>query len=319
MKPLTLERKRAPKLPRARHRPPSKPLESPLRWVGGKRKQMDDILSHVRRKPTRIVVPFLGGGSSALAFRHRYPDVEIYASDGLEPIIRLYRDLSDPRVVETIRSFSNEYIKMRSRERRKAWYYDLRQRYSHPGVDKSIMGSALLFTMLRTCYSGMYRTGKQGPLTGKFNTPCGFMIAKNLCDFDKIETFAEEASTWHLEAMDYRDILGRKGPFGSWELAPQVIKGSVVYFDPPYRGTYDGYSGDGFDQSSLCPTIRRCIELGASQVIMSQSADHDDYWREGLEGLSPQIFKLQRREGTNRNVQEVGRPLVEESLIVVSS
>jgi site-specific DNA-adenine methylase len=88
-----------------------------------------------------------------------------------------------------------------------------------------------------------------------------------------------------------------------------------VYLDPPYKNTYDGYCGKvGFDQTGLAPFIRECMKRGARQVIMSQSYE-PEFWHETLPEATQ--VPLERREGVNCNVAEVGRPLVKELLLIV--
>jgi DNA adenine methylase len=277
-------------------------LVPPLKWVGGKRKLMPEIIKHVRRMPTRIVVPFFGGGASAAAFAERWPRVPLFASDIIEPLIRLNKDLSDPRVISAIESYSIEYANL-SKEARKTWYYALRGLYQSASLEPWA-DSALLFVLLRACYSGMYRQNKKN---GRFDTPAGFLVTNRLCDMQGLEIWAKAVQKWNLATLDYRETVN------------QVIKGSLVYLDPPYAETYDGYTCDSFDQSQIVPHIIACMKAGADQVIMSQSAVADRMWIDGLKAYDLEIHKLQRREGINRNVAKKGRPVVQESLIVVGA
>lgn len=275
---------------------------SPVKWVGGKRKLAPFILDHVL-KPTRLIEPFAGSLSFTAAFAEKFPGVPIYASDALAPMIDLWSRLGDPQseIHSMLAELATVYAR-RNKADRKEWYYQLREAYTL-GFDDPDTNAAVLFTMLRTCYNGMFRTNRK---TGKFDTPAGFMEAKRMYDAKTVEAFGELIrGLASFRCRDYRNAL------------EDVVPGAFVYLDPPYKDTYDGYCGkDGFDQSALAPFIRACIKRGARQVIMSQSY-LPQYWHETLP--EARQVPLERREGINRNVAEVGRPLVKELLLIVES
>lgn len=281
---------------------------SPLKWVGGKRRLAPVILDHAR-PCTRLVEPFGGSLSFTTAFAARQPGVPIYVSDALAPMIDLWTHIRNPDVRAKIAKFEVEYC-MRTKAERKPWYYELRERYTALMKRRELLPSrdqeteenlaALLFTMLRTCYNGMFRGASED---GIFNTPAGFLEAKTMHDSRLLVKFAKVIADWHISCRDYRDAI------------VDVVEGCLVYLDPPYKDTYDGYCGKaGFDQTLLAPFIRLCLQAGARQVIMSQSFD-PDFWRKELPEAKQ--VTLQRREGVNRNVQQVGRPMVSELLLIV--
>jgi DNA adenine methylase len=273
---------------------------SPLKWVGGKRKLAPIILDHAL-PPTRLVEPFAGSMSFTAAFADRHPGVPMYVSDALSALVDLYQRLADTQseIHSMLRDLAAAYER-RNKADRKKWYYELREAYTL-GFDDPDTDAAVLFTMLRTCYNGMFRTNRK---TGRFDTPAGFMEAKTMYDPVKVAAFGEMIrGLARLACRDYRNSIG------------DVAPGSLVYLDPPYKGTYDGYCGKvGFDQEGLAPFIRECMKRGARQVIMSQSYE-PQYWHETLPEATQ--VPLERREGVNRNVAEVGRPLVRELLLIV--
>lgn len=289
----------------------SRELTSPLKWVGGKRKLAPAILDHVR-KPTCLIEPFGGSLAFTCEFAKKFPGVPIIVSDALEPMILLWRHLRIQEVRSQIDGFERDYQK-RSQAMRKVWYYEIRDEYTKHAlqlpklVDATLREqtlhamSAMLFTMLRTCYNGMFRTSN---VSGIFNTPAGFMQAKTMHDARMLDMFLAASKDWTITCRDYRQSI------------VDIVAGAFGYLDPPYKDTYDGYCGKvGFDVNGLAPFIRDCKKAGAKQVFMSQSYD-PDFWHTALPEATH--LALSRRQGVNRNVEAVGRPIVQEMLLMVS-
>lgn len=274
---------------------------SPLKWVGGKRKLAPAILDHVL-PATRLIEPFGGSLSFTGAFAERFPKVPVYASDALAPMIDLWLRLANEQSeIHAMLEELGAVYKRKNRADRKSWYYTLREAYTQGFADEDT-SAAVLFTMLRTCYNGMFRTS---PKTGIFNTPAGYMQTNAMYNPETVREFGRLIRKWKLSCRDYRNAID------------DVIPGSFVYLDPPYKDTYDGYCGKtGFDQRGLPPFIRECVRRGAQQVIMSQSWT-PDFWAEMLPEAKQ--IQLERREGINQNVADVGRPLVKELLLIVEN
>ena len=109
----------------------------------------------------------------------------------------------------------------------------------------------------KTCFNGLYRVNRKG----RFNVPIGRQSNPNVCDSANIKAASEVLKKAEL----------RVWAFDADAVAPQA--GDLVYCDPPYDGTFTGYTGNGFDaddQTRLRDCCRRWREAGA-YVIVSNS------------------------------------------------
>lgn len=280
----------------------------PIRWVGGKRVIADWIMSHVRPGFSRIVVPFFGGGGDSSCFAARYPGVELLASDALPDTVDMFLNMDDHIFIGHVRAYEAKYVSLKksnrqaTRDARKQFFYPVRDSYDDllPGPFKR----ATLFFLLRVCFSGLFRRSKKG----KLNTPAGYMINKSIGGIEHCEPWAAFVRSVQLAQMDFRDAI-----------ASRVTKGTFLYLDPPYKDTFDGYCGWGFPQEELAPACRLAMDLGARQILMSQSAD-PDYWREQFDrvGLPIKIRETVRGENVKAKSGKGMERRVEHLIEVVS-
>ena len=230
-----------PNLPKARARPF-------VKWAGGKRSLIPDI---VRRVPERIGgiywEPFVGGGAAFFA---------------LDSLIRTAR-LSDtnPELVlayQSIKKRPEELIEVLARHAElhptdKNYYYQIRaMAYSHCSVEVA----ARFIYLNKTCYNGLYRVNKQG----KFNVPKGRYANPAICAPEGIRNASEVLQKADIKLGDFDRVEPGSTDF--------------IYCDPPYDGSFAGYTSDGFDDSEQRRLRDACIRwhhLGA--MVMVSNAD----------------------------------------------
>lgn len=127
---------------------------SPIKWVGGKRQLLSEILRYVPRDFGAYHEPFIGGGAVFFAL----------SSLGL---LKEQSTLSD-------------LDHLRKHENKESRYYAVR-------ADNMLVGSkarraADLLFLNRTCFNGLYRENKKG----QFNVPFGDNPKATICDEDKL-------------------------------------------------------------------------------------------------------------------------------------
>jgi DNA adenine methylase len=201
-------------------------LRPPLKWAGGKRWLVPQLLSiwsfHRQR---RFVEPFCGGLAVALGLRPHAARL----SDANPHLINFYRWVQRGLTVSI--PFRNE----------ETLYYRYREDFNdllRRGKEQSAEAAALFYYLNRTGYNGLCRFNSRG----FFNVPFG--------RYDNIRysnDFAElrgALSGWSFSFRDFEAIDLRRGDF--------------VYADPPYDVPFTHYSRGGFtwhDQVRLAEWI----------------------------------------------------------------
>lgn len=275
------------------------PLAPILKWVGGKARLVDRIVAHYDGQ-RRIVEPFFGGGAVSFHLAGIDPTVEVVANDALDALIGIYEAVrTDPeQLIVEVERFADPYLAAGDKADRRAFYYEVRDRYMRCEID----GPAPLLFLLRCAYSGLYRTGKAFP--GRFNTSHGFGVERpGFHQPDRIRAAAAVMGDWTLRSGDFADV------------AELVDASSFVFLDPPYRETYGGYTGDGFDESDQARVVE--FALGAAdrgaRVVYTNKDLGDGFYDAAFAGW--RIERVPIRYQVNRNCTTVGRPETFEVLI----
>lgn len=269
-----------------------------LKWVGGKTRLLPKILAHYDGR-ARVVEPFFGGGAVTFALAAQHPGLEVVANDFIAPVIGIYEAVRDDveAFITAVQELADPYLQL-PKEGRRAFYYDLRDRYMRQVVD----GPAPLFFMLWCAYSGMYRTGKTYP--GRFNTPFGFGQEKpGFYRPDRLRATAALMRDWAFSAGDFAGTLDH------------VTADTFVFLDPPYRGTYDGYTGAGFtdeDHRRVVDYFNAAADRGA-KVVYTNKCLGDGFYEEHFAGR--RIERVPIRYQVNRDCGTNGRPQTFEVLI----
>lgn len=225
--------------------PTAKPF---LKWAGGKRALIPDILKVFPSTYNKYYEPFLGGGAVFFAAR----PVVAQLSDSNYDLITTYRQIKDHvhdviDLLETMRY--DEEI-----------YYRVRQ-----ACPKTNLERAVRFIYLnRTCWNGLYRVNR----VGKFNVPFGTYTNPRICDKENLLAVSKGLKNTRLRAVDFKVAL------------KEASGGDFVYLDPPY---VTSHNNNGFieynkkifslqDQVRLAAAMRE-LTLKGCRVLMS-NANH---------------------------------------------
>lgn len=270
-----------------------------IKWVGGKSRLLPAIFEHYSGQP-RVVEPFFGGGAVSFALAARNPRLEVYGNDKITELVEMYHAVASDveSFIATVETYAAPYLALTTKDARRAYYYDVRQRY----LTRTIDGPEVLFFMLWCAYSGMYRTGKTYP--GRFNTPHGF--GRESVGFyhpDRLRAAAPAIATWHLSTGDFAD------------LARRVTAKTFVYLDPPYRETYGDYTADGFTESDQLRVVEfaKLAHARGATFVYSNKYQADGFYERNFQGFDIRLVDV--RHQVNHNAATVGRPKVAEVLI----
>ncbi len=204
-----------------------------IKWVGGKRGLLKQLLPLFPKEFKNYHEPFLGGGA---VFFELYSlgyleNKKIYLSDINSELINAYNVVKNSPI-ELISNLET-YKEKHSKE----FYYEIRALDREDGFSKmSELKRATRFIYLnKTCFNGLYRVNKKG----YFNTPIGNYKNPNIADRDTILSASEA-----LENA----IISNK-PF--YEVANSVNRDDLVYFDPPYYPLSTTSSFTSYDSNSF--------------------------------------------------------------------
>ena len=221
-----------------------------VKWIGGKRQLMFELLKNMPETYNRYFEPFIGGG--ALFFELQPQNG--YISDMNEELINLYSVVRD-NVYELIEDLSKHEIS-------KEYFLEIRNiDRTEKYAELSDVERASRFIYLnRTCFNGMYRVNSQG----QFNVPFGNYKNPKVVDAENLINCSKLLKNTEICCVDFSGILNK------------VQKGDFVYFDPPYvplneTSSFTSYTKDGFDLDMQFKLRDVCDELDSMGVMFMLS------------------------------------------------
>ena len=221
-----------------------------VKWVGGKRQLMFELLKNMPKSYNRYFEPFIGGG--ALFFELQPQNG--YISDMNEELINLYSVVRDD-VYELIEDLNKEKVP-------KEYFLKIRNLHRPEKYNSlSDVKKASRFVYLnRTCFNGMYRVNSQG----QFNVPFGNYKNPRIVDAENLINCSKLLKNTEICCADFSEILNK------------VQKGDFVYFDPPYvplneTSSFTSYTKDGFDIDMQFKLRDVCDELDSMGVMFMLS------------------------------------------------
>ena len=216
-----------------------------VKWVGGKRQLMFELLKNMPKSYNRYFEPFIGGGA---LFFELQPE-NAYISDMNEELINLYSVVRD-NVYELIEDLGKHEVS-------KEYFLEIRNidRTEKYAKLSSIERASRFIYLNRTCFNGMYRVNSQG----QFNVPFGHYKNPRIIDESNLLNCSKLLNKTAIKCADFSEILTK------------VQKDDFVYFDPPYvplneTSSFTSYTKDGFDIDMQFKLRDVCDELDSMGV-----------------------------------------------------
>ena len=228
-----------------------------VKWAGGKRRLLDELLDGAPAGFRRYHEPFVGGGALFFALAGRVVRPGAWAS------------LSDVnlRLVRTWRAVQNDVERLIVRLQDYAEAHDEEQFYAVRAIDVDAFDddadvAAWFIYLNKTAYNGLYRVNRKGG----FNVPLGRYADPQICDPEGLRAASAALAGAHIEHAPYTSVLDR------------ALPGDFVYFDPPYvpvsdTADFTSYTADGFtmrDQAELRDVAAALKDRGV-HVLLSNS------------------------------------------------
>lgn len=211
-----------------------------VKWVGGKRQLMFELIKNMPKSYNRYFEPFIGGGA---LFFELQPE-QAYISDMNEELINLYQVVRD-NVDELI-------IDLKKHDISKEYFMEIRNIDRTEDYENwsSIQKASRFIYLNRTCFNGMYRVNSKG----EFNVPFGHYKNPRIVDENNLTNCSNLLQRTEIRHADFSEILTK------------VQEGDFVYFDPPYvplseTSSFTSYTKDGFDIDMQFKLRDVCDEL----------------------------------------------------------
>jgi DNA adenine methylase len=202
-----------------------------LKWAGGKRQILPDILRRLPERCETYHEPFLGGGAVFFALAARGAFRRAVLGDRNADLIDAYLGVRDDveRVITRLARMPHDrsfYERLRALDPRKL-----------SGAQRA----ARIIYLNRTCYNGLYRVNR----AGQFNVPFGRYENPRILDRENLRAASRALRGAALGAGDFEAVLARARP------------GDVVYFDPPYVPLSATASFTAYDREAFGPDEQR--------------------------------------------------------------
>lgn len=179
-----------------------------VKWVGGKRNIIDELVARLPTDFNAYYEPFVGGG--ALFFEIHNKLKKAYLSDTNFELVLAYNVIKkDPQPLI-------ELLKRHTINHNDNYFYKIRDQFN---LQDPVEIAARFIYLNKTCYNGLYRVNK----LGRFNVPVGKYHNPGIVQESNLIACSKALGIARIELKEFDAIT--------------PIKDDFVYFDPPYHPT----------------------------------------------------------------------------------
>lgn len=269
-------------------------LSPVVKWVGGKRQLLSDIVPLIPKTFSTYVEPFVGGGAVIFDIQPKKAIINDFNSE----LINIYKVIEE-KPNELILALEN-HERLNSEE----YFYEVRalDRNEKYGEINDIEKAARIIYLNKTCYNGLFRVNQ----AGQFNSPYGKYKNPNIVNMPVVLAMSKYFNENNIKIMneDYKNSL------------KNLRKGAFVYFDPPYMpisssSSFTGYTENGFDTKQQIELKEECDKLNSKGVKFLLSNSDHPFIRELYKDYEIITVKAKRSINSNGNKRgEINEVLV---------
>ena len=278
-------------------------MEPIIKWAGGKRRFVEQIIKVIGSDCNNYFEPFLGGAAVLYKINAKH----YYCSDINEELINFYNVVKTDcdsliNILKTqfipnhSRSF---YLKIRNLDRDRKAFLEL----------SSVYRAARFIYLNKTCFNGLWRVNSKG----ENNVPMGDYKKPSILDEKNLKAAESFFNSHNITFMNC-----------SFEDCVKKAKaGDLVYFDPPYdveegQNSFTEYSKSGFNRNSQKQLKRLCDKLILKGVRIAISNSDTKFIRELYSGDEYITYNIYNKIISNRTIGATvdSRRKVTELLIV---
>jgi DNA adenine methylase len=228
-----------------------------LKWAGGKRQLLPQILERLPAKIATYYEPFVGGGAVFFALAHERRFERAVLSDQNRDLIAVYKALQSKNFEAVI-----EKLGKHERKHCEKYYYEVREERPRDSVSRA----ARMIYLNKTGFNGLYRVNS----SGKFNVPFGRYEKPRILDEARLRAAHEALEDVEIKVSDFADTC------------KPARAGDAVYLDPPYlpvsvRSHFAEYHESPFgiaEHERLAKMFGKLCDRGV-HVVLSNSETED--------------------------------------------
>ena len=244
------------------------------------------------------VEPFFGGGAMMIHIYENNPTVKKFVLNDINPeIVGLYLAIKNDvqNFIAECDVYCNQYLPL-SKEKRKEYFYDIRQSYitDYPNWSKT-KEAATLYFLMKTAFNGIFQSTIEAK--GRFCTPAGLLNQK-----DKVYD-VENVLEWH-KFLQRVDIYS-----GEWKDCVNKIEGKAFYFfDPPYRDSFTQYGQDFTDAKALeVIEFSKKADLDGHLVMFCNRDAGDSFYTDNQGQLGIKYYDIKYTAGRRATEEDGSR------------
>lgn len=229
-----------------------------MKWAGGKRQLLDELMKSVPNFSGTYYEPFFGGGALFFALKTAGKIGNSVISDTNGQLCNLYR------VIQNSPESLSEELENLNFQNNAEDYYKARDSFNSDLEKKTPEHrGAILVYLNRHCYNGLFRVNSKG----SFNVPFGKYSNPGMPSRDRIFELSKALHDTEILNADFGDVLNNAKP------------GDFAYLDPPYdpvssTSSFTDYHTGGFgskEQKRLAGLFKELDQEGVS-LMLSNSA-----------------------------------------------
>lgn len=187
-----------------------------VKWVGGKRGLLSQIIPLLPKKFNNYFEPFVGGGALFFELKNLglLENKEVFLFDINRELINAYNVVKNypKELLNELQAFKQNHSK--------EFYYEVRvwDREDNFLQRSDIQRASRFIYLNKTCFNGLYRVNSMG----QNNVPIGSYKNPNICDYSVILSASAALQSVNILNVSYKEVL------------KYASKDDLVYFDPPY-------------------------------------------------------------------------------------
>ncbi|PLY13398.1 MAG: DNA methyltransferase [Sulfurimonas sp.] len=269
-----------------------------IKWVGGKRSLLSQIIPLIPKEFNNYFEPFVGGG--ALFFELYSQDIlkdkQVYLFDINSELINAYNVVKNNpfELIKNLQEFKEKHSK--------EFYYDIRawdRKEDFLGKGDVLRATRFIY-LNKTCFNGLYRVNSKG----YHNVPIGSYKNPNICDELVIYSASEALQKAIILNTSYKDVM------------KHTSKNDFVYFDPPYypltqTSSFTSYSEFSFLDKEQIELFEVFKKLDKNDCKIAHSNSDTDFIKELYEEF--EIKNIQANRFINS--KSSGRGKISEVLV----
>lgn len=252
-------------------------LSPMLKWDGGKRQLLPEIVPMINEKSTLYVEPFIGGGAVLFNMQPKKAIINDYNQE----LINVYKTVRD-----NLEELLDE-LRVHEEKNSSDYYYEIRALDRADEFEKmsNIEKAARIIYLNKTCYNGLYRVNS----SGQFNSPYGRYKKPNIVNEPVLRAISKYFNSNEIEILngDYKEVL------------KNLSQEAFVYLDPPYMpisssSSFTGYTEGGFGYNSQVELKKECDKLNKQGIRFVQSNSDCEQIRELYKDYKIKTVKAKR-------------------------